>query len=445
VRPLDAVLAGDHETRHSDVPDLVLAARVGATRDLDLESSELGDDVVGFLSRGGVVEVLADARGDAHALGDGERAVVGAGAGDDVGDVQGVRLAEADFHERAVELVELHRRNPAEDEVLLVRRAQRAVSERSRELGQAVELLGRGVAERKLDDRDVVAALDLGERVGPLPPRERAVADRIARLRRLRRGLFVFAQQNGELIAKRGPALFRNDFELGVEPAQKFLFADLPEQELHPVPLAVLAFPVPEVDAHDGLARRQDVALGHEVEPQVRDLRCRAEPAGHVNGEPSPRIGRLREDADVVDHHLRFVADAAAHADLEFARKLQVHLVVEKMSRDGVGVGRDVERLVGNHAAEGGCGDVAHAVGAGPDGGDARAREHLLNFDRVLELEVVNLDVLAHRDVRAPSAPARRDLGERVHLVRRDDAPGDLDALHVLHLRKLRVDAHPEP
>ena len=57
----------------------------------------------------------------------------------------------------------------------------------------------------------------------------------------------------------------------------------------------------------------------------------------------------------------------------------------------------------------------------------------------------MDLDVLPHRDVRAAAAPARRDLGDGVELIRRQDAPRDLDALHVLHVRQLRVEAHPQP
>src|SRR5262249_53345940 len=147
--------------------------------------------------------------------------------------------------------------------------------------------------------RDVVTALDLDQDVGPLPTGERAVAEEIARLGGLRRELFVLAQKNDELIAQHGAAFLRDDLELRIEPAQEFLFTDLPKQELHPVSLTILALAVPEIDAHDGLARRQDVALGHEVEPQMRDLGRRAEPTGHIDREPAPDVDRLREDADI--------------------------------------------------------------------------------------------------------------------------------------------------
>ena len=96
-----------------------------------------------------------------HALGDGERAVVGARAAHDVGDVQRVGLAEPDGHERTKERVELLRRDPAQDQVLLVGRANRPVAELSRKLGDGAKLLGRGVAERQLDGGHVVAGLRL--------------------------------------------------------------------------------------------------------------------------------------------------------------------------------------------------------------------------------------------------------------------------------------------
>ena len=99
VRALDAVLALDHQARHADVGHVVLAARVRAARDLDVEEADLADHVVGLLARSLGGEVLADSRADFHALRDRQRAVVAARAGHDVRDVAGIRLGQADFVE----------------------------------------------------------------------------------------------------------------------------------------------------------------------------------------------------------------------------------------------------------------------------------------------------------------------------------------------------------
>ena len=106
--------------------------------------------------------------------------------------------------------------------------------------------------------------------------------------------------------------------------------------------------------------------------------------------------------------------------------------------------GRHIEHLVFDHAAVGRRGDVAHAVGARSHGGHPCFGEHGCDIDRVFELEVVDLDVLANGDVCAPAPPARGDLGDGVELIGRDHPSGDLDPQHVLHVRKLRVETHAE-
>ncbi len=135
--PFDSIFAGHHETGHPHIAHLVLPASVGAPRNLDLETPELGDHVVGLLARRSLLEVLTDAGGNAHALGDGERTIVGAWAGDDVGDVQRVPFAEPYFGEGSIERVELHRGDPAKKKILLVGRSNRSIAELAGKFGDA--------------------------------------------------------------------------------------------------------------------------------------------------------------------------------------------------------------------------------------------------------------------------------------------------------------------
>src|SRR5690606_28619495 len=65
-------------TEEPDVGGVVLAAAVGAARDVDAEAADLGQALL--------LEPLADGGAEAPALGDREVAGVGAGAGDDVTD-----------------------------------------------------------------------------------------------------------------------------------------------------------------------------------------------------------------------------------------------------------------------------------------------------------------------------------------------------------------------
>ena len=71
-----------------DVGDVVLAAAVGAAGDVGADAADVG--------QAGLVEGGADGVGQAAALGDGQVAGVGAGAGDDVAGQLGARLGHAD-------------------------------------------------------------------------------------------------------------------------------------------------------------------------------------------------------------------------------------------------------------------------------------------------------------------------------------------------------------
>ena len=84
---LIVLLAALLDAEDADVADVVVAAGVDAAGDLDLEVADR------VLARG---EALGDALRDRDRAGVGERAVVEAGAGDDVGDEPGVGLGKAD-------------------------------------------------------------------------------------------------------------------------------------------------------------------------------------------------------------------------------------------------------------------------------------------------------------------------------------------------------------
>jgi hypothetical protein len=118
--------------------------------------------------------------------------------------------------------------------------------------------------------------------------------------------------------------------------------------------------------------------------------------------------------------------------------------VKEEVFAHRVRVRRHVEELVLEDSAELRCGDVAHPIHARADRGDSGNREHFLHFDRVFQLEVMDLKILPSRDVRDASPPARGDLGHRLHLIGGEHAARDLDPLHVLHVGELCVEPHRE-
>jgi hypothetical protein len=234
-----------------------------------------------------------------------------AGASHDVGDMQGVRLTEVDLHEASIQIVESTGGDEAQHQILLVRGANGTVAELARQRRHAAQLLCADIADRQLDGDHRVASLHLPQRVGPLPPRKTAIAERFVPVRRRGRGLCKRRDQHPQAVAEVSSALCLDHLVLLVETAEKLLLAELAEQELHPVLLAVLALAVAVIDAHDRLCSDEHVILRDEGPPQVRDLGRRSEPPRHVELEAEPRIGHRGEQADVVDHHLRLVPRAA--------------------------------------------------------------------------------------------------------------------------------------
>ena len=95
-----------------------------------------------------------------------------------------------------------------------------------------------------------------------------------------------------------------------------------------------------------------------------------------------------------------------------------------------VRVGRDVERLRAADAGERAGGDVADGVAAGLARGDADGGQAAHDVGRVLDVDEVQLDVLAGGDVQMRSEYSSAQLGEHVHLLGGDLPARDLDPLH---------------
>ena len=159
----DRVLADlDRRAVEPDVADVVLAAAVRAAGHLDVD---LARQRVGDAHR---LDALADRVVEPHRARDAELAGVGAGAGDDVVDLVGAGVAEAELLEALPDVVDRLVAHPAQQEVLVHGGAGVAAGEVAHDLREAAELLGREVAADDLDlhGREAVLALrlDVGAR-----------------------------------------------------------------------------------------------------------------------------------------------------------------------------------------------------------------------------------------------------------------------------------------
>ncbi len=125
-------------------------------------------------------EPLGDALRDRDRAGVGERAIVEARAGDDVGDEPGVGLGQADVLQRGIDGTQVLDAHVRQHQVLLVRDAHLVEGIALGEIGDGVHLLGAGIARDAADrlqrDGDKgVARLLVGVRVARHPALEAAV------------------------------------------------------------------------------------------------------------------------------------------------------------------------------------------------------------------------------------------------------------------------------
>src|SRR5207302_157481 len=143
-----------------DVRDVVLAAAVGAAAHLDVDP--LGQRILDLH----LLEALLHGLVEAHRARDAQLARVGAGAGDDVGDLVGAGFTELELGEALPDVVHAGVADPAEDEVLVHARPRVAAGEVAHDLRQAAELLGGEVAAGDLDLDGGEPVLALGPDVG---------------------------------------------------------------------------------------------------------------------------------------------------------------------------------------------------------------------------------------------------------------------------------------
>ena len=158
-------------------------------------------------------------------------------------------------------------------------------------------------------------------------------------------------------------------------------------------------------DAHDRLERRHQLLARRELFERLRRMRVGAEPAGHEHLEAGLEravgLGPVHaDDADVVEHGLAAVGDAAGEVDLELAGQTLRVGVAEEVAEGGLGPRRDVEHLVGARACQMTALDVTNGVATGLAARQVDRRQQAQELGRLLELHEVHLHVLASGEVR---------------------------------------------
>src|SRR4051812_17639287 len=451
VRHVGRQRAAAHLHRRAVEPDaaeVVLRAAVRAAAHLDVDP--LGERVGDVHGR----HAPLDGPVQAHRAGDAELAAVGARAADHVRDLVGARVAQVQLLEPGPDVVQRLVADPAQHEVLLDAGAGVAAGEVAHELRDAAELLGRQVAADDPDLGGREAGLTLRRDVRLDPVVELAVVA-IRRARRGRRGrrvglLVVEEEQRvGREVAVVDPV----EGQLLLDLLAERVDPDLVDHELQPRALAVGAQPVLTVeDAQNGLRDLQVVAVVDldEVEQRGADARHDRGAAAGADLDAldllAVDLAHTRDESEVVDQRDRAVLVGRGERDLELARQQLADLVAHEVADEGAGVGGHVVGLAVADAGPRVARHVADGVAAGLAAREAGVGDHPDDLGRPLERDVVELEVLAGGDVAlAQRRVVLGHVGERLHLLGRDAAEGELHADHLDVGLALAVDALLEP
>jgi hypothetical protein len=218
------------------------------------------------------------------------------------------------------------------------------------------------------------------------------------------------------------------------------LEAELVDQPLHAGAELVLAVAVVVENPQDGFEGGKQLLTRREVLDRQRWVRRGPEPTGNVHTESclGRAVGELPahgDDPGVVEHRLPAIGGAPREVDLELPGKALADRVPQEVTERRLGPRGDVEHLVWACPGEMAGLDVPNGVAAGftrrqPDRGQLAQQCRDLG-----ELDEVELQVLAGRDVAPAPAVGLGDVGEHVELGGGEAPARRLDPDHLVGFR----------
>ena len=414
--------------------DVVVAAGVDAARDVQLDLADVVLEVE-------VVEALGDGGRDRDRFRIRQRAVVAARAGNDVGQQADVRRGQALGLDLFPDLEQFRLLDVGQHQVLLVGHAQLAEAVLVGHVGDDIHLLGGAVARRhaglfqRQHDRGVarhlvrldVALQPVGEGLVVLM----AAARVDARQRQVRLRIEVGGDAV-EFLLRQG---FRTVLQVGefrFDQAREFLGADGLDQDLDAGLVLVVAAAELVVHAHHGFGVGQQVLPTHELVDHAAQDRRTAEAAAHHELEADlASLVAHRGQADVVHGDRGAVFDGAVEGDLELARQGDELGVEGAPLANDLGKRARIDDLVRRHAGELVGRGIADAVARGLDRVHFHRSQVGQDVRGLFQVDPVELDVLAGREVTIAAVVLARDVGEHAHLRSRQQAVRHGDAQHV--------------
>src|SRR6185369_933500 len=171
-------------------------------------------------------------------------------------------------------------------------------------------------------------------------------------------------------------------------------------------------------ESDDRSRQIQDLFYGHEFRVELGHLWSGAESTAEKDSESAPAFACCRPKADVVNSQCGVIFGAPFESDLDLAAHVLVVLVAHEITKQSVGVRGDVERFGRRGAGAITRGDVADCVAASFSRGHASGSEKTQQVGRLFEFHVIQLCVLASREMYEATAEAICGIAEQREVVR---------------------------
>ena len=214
------------------------------------------------------------------------------------------------------------------------------------------------------------------------------------------------------------------------------LDADGVEHVFQPRLGAVGAVAVIDEDAHHrvrhhaGVLRlHQHAGVAGEIEMPGDAAEAELEP--DAGFEPEAVLHRDRLEADVVGVLEHGDGPRPVEGDVELPRQAGERAVVEDVEMPFARIRPRVDQLLRVDTRGRRAGDVADVIGTRAARAQAEVLDRLDHVDRVLRLDLADLDVGARRHMRIAAAVARSEIGEPRELLRLDDPVRDAQPAHI--------------
>src|SRR3989441_9174560 len=184
---------------------------------------------------------------------------------------------------------------------------------------------------------------------------------------------------------------------------------------------------------------------GKEFSVKLRQMRRTAQPTAEIHSKPALNLAihftGSGPEAYVVNAQGGMIFGAAFEGNLELAPQVLVVLVSHQVTEQSFGIRPDVKGLAGRCSGAVTRRDIAHGISTSLTCSNSSLGQKTQERRRFFEFHVIYLCIFARGEMHEAAAELIRGGGQSLKLIRRQEAAGKLDALHLHALLTLGIGA----